>query len=181
MKSEIWVPVLGWAKHYEVSSFGRIRSLRTGRCLKPSPNTVGYPSVVLWVNWRKPSERKKTVQVHRVVLESFTGTKPKATHESYGCHKDGDKTNNRRDNLYWATPSQNQHDRTTHGRAPIGTSHHAAKLNPDKVREIRKLLRGGAKRRAVARQFGIRVQSLMALESGRTWKHVTDSTPEADK
>ena len=122
-KGEIWVPVLGWEKSHEVSSHGRIRSLRTGRCLKPSPNTVGYPSVVLWIDWNKPTERKRTVMVHRVVLESFTESKPKSTHELYACHKDGSKTNNRLDNLQWATPSQNQFDRTAHGRAPIGKDH----------------------------------------------------------
>ena len=118
--NEIWIPVLGWETSHMVSSHGRIKSLRTGRCLKPALSSVGYPMVVLWIDWRKPTERKKSAQVHRVVLESFTRKKPKKTHELYACHKDGDKTNSHLANLYWATPSENQMDRTAHGRAPIG-------------------------------------------------------------
>ena len=42
---ETWKPVVGYEGLYEVSSKGKVRSLKTGRILKPFYDTKGYAMV----------------------------------------------------------------------------------------------------------------------------------------
>jgi hypothetical protein len=121
-----WLSVPQYESTYEVSDLGRVRSLdrvvvcrnRIGfgfherryptRLLKVSPDDNGYPRVSLTV-----SGRVQRRHVHRLVLGVFVGPAPEG-HE--GCHRDGNPENNRLDNLYWGTPSENQYDKVRHGR-----------------------------------------------------------------
>lgn len=85
---ERWLPVPGWEGLYEVSDLGRVRSLPRpggnnrlygGKLLKPHVHK-GYPMV--------PSagggERTMT-QVHRLVLEAFTGPCPAEIRSRYSA------------------------------------------------------------------------------------------------
>lgn len=94
MPDEVWAPIKGWA-NYEVSSFGQVRRSSSGRVLKLTPNGSGV-GVVL-----SGGGRTKSFPVHRLVARAF------CPGESLGCdivrHKDGNRTNNRADNLYWGT------------------------------------------------------------------------------
>ena len=49
MKIEYWIPIPGYIGLYDVSNFGRVRSLKYGkvRILKPSKKTDGYLQVQL--------------------------------------------------------------------------------------------------------------------------------------
>lgn len=62
----------------------------------------------------------------------------------------------------------------------IGTKHHAAKMNPAKVRQARKSyevrLRDGSRKwtkKALARKYGITPQSMNDILTNKTWKHVS--------
>ena len=97
---EIWKPVKGYEKFYEVSNFGNVKSLRSGqlRALVPC-QTNGYLMVVLCGD-----NRKETKTVHSLVAEAFC-------EKQIGCdcvnHKDENKHNNRADNLEWVTKYYN--------------------------------------------------------------------------
>ncbi|WP_321388989.1 HNH endonuclease [uncultured Enterococcus sp.] len=86
---------------YQVSSTGRIKSLLTDRAtiLKTRVNQWGYEVVNL-----KIEKETKTKQIHRIVAETFLGSD---LAKSQVNHKDGDKLNNRLDNLEWVTPKEN--------------------------------------------------------------------------
>ncbi|WP_321388719.1 HNH endonuclease signature motif containing protein [uncultured Enterococcus sp.] len=86
---------------YQVSSIGRIKSLLTARAtiLKTRVNQWGYEVVNL-----KIEKETKTKQIHRLVAEAFLGSD---LTKSQVNHKDGDKLNNRLDNLEWVTPKEN--------------------------------------------------------------------------
>lgn len=113
--TERWLPVLGYEGIYEVSDFGRVRSidrfdssgrLLRGRVLRPKTQSGGYLCVNLW------SHNKGSMKyVHRLVLEAFVGT----SDTSQVCHNDGDQKNNTLGNLRWGTASDNAHDRVLHG------------------------------------------------------------------
>lgn len=111
--SETWRPVAGYEGLYEVSDFGRVRSLpratTAGRVLKPRVQpSRGYRCVFL-----SRDGRITTKQVHRLVLESFVGPCP-ADQECR--HLDGDKLNNLATNLVWGTRSQQRLDDVRNGR-----------------------------------------------------------------
>lgn len=58
------------------------------------------------------------VTVHRLVLEAFIGPRPPGM---YGCHNNGNPTDNRLRNLRWATPRENVADMHRHGTSRWGT------------------------------------------------------------
>lgn len=97
---EIWRPIKGFEGFYEVSDYGRVRSLnynRTGeeRILKPG-NVRGYLCVTLCKNG-KP----KHFKIHRLVLQTFN---PVSNMDELTVdHINLDKTDNRLTNLRYAT------------------------------------------------------------------------------
>ena len=110
---EIWKPVVGYEKYYEVSSEGQIRSLprrvhagrgvyyeKPGRIRRPVFNKAnGY--YMLFLNGES---EKKCVYVHRVVAQAFCDNPQK--HEMVN-HINEIKTDNRAENLEWCSKEYN--------------------------------------------------------------------------
>lgn len=118
---ERWLPAKGYEGFYEVSNYGRVKSLErvvpharwgqrrlSGRILKDCANGTGHRFVSLW----KDKTRSKKY-VHRLVLEAFVGDAPEG-HEA--CHIDDLPANNHLSNLRWGTRSDNLLDRTRNGK-----------------------------------------------------------------
>lgn len=116
---ETWRDIPGFEGRYRVSSLGRVESLVTGRCLKPQKHPLGYQFVALTL--RDGSGGKKAFLVHRLVAEAFI---PNPSGKPTVNHKDGDKTNNRRKNLEWATHGENH----KHAYDKLGRRPHLATL-----------------------------------------------------
>lgn len=107
-----WAIAVGYYGKYEVSSDGRIRNIITGKILIPSVSKTGY----LFVNLDRPDLPRKNAFVHRLVAEAFI---PNPQNKSQVNHKDGDKTNNRTENLEWVTPAENvRHSYSVLGKKP---------------------------------------------------------------
>lgn len=112
MDEEVWKPIKGWEGLYEISSYGRVRSLdrllknnhakyvRKGRILEQSFCTSGYLFVLL-----QDKSHKKNYLVHRLVAQAFI---PNSNGKKEVIHISGDKTDNRAVNLKWATRSEKQ-------------------------------------------------------------------------
>ena len=98
---ERWRPIEDF-KNYEVSSYGRVRNVKTGRILKQNLNEHGYYQIMLYHN-----RKYKTLRVHRLVAHAFCNTYGLDTSCMDVNHIDGNKTNNRSDNLEWCTRSEN--------------------------------------------------------------------------
>lgn len=101
MSKEIWKPVVGYEGMYEVSNYGRIKSMpkktyKSIRILHPYINIVhGYVEVSLYKDGKAKMHR-----VHKLVMEAFTDYRSMGTASGIGIdHIDGNKTNNRLDNL----------------------------------------------------------------------------------
>lgn len=108
MTEEIWRPVVGYEGLYEVSSYGRVRSLDRydsrnrfckGRILKLNDDGRGYLSVQLCSN-----NKIKKFLVHRVVAQAFISNPDNLPEVN---HLDEDKTNNRVDNLEFCNHKYN--------------------------------------------------------------------------
>ncbi|MGO1563156.1 MAG: HNH endonuclease signature motif containing protein [Actinomycetaceae bacterium] len=100
---------------YSVSSLGRLSSDRYGRILEPTVRPTGYAQATL------AHRRSVTYRlVHRLVLEAFIGPCPEGME---ACHNNGNRTDNRLENLRWDTRLANAHDAIRHGTHPGAASH----------------------------------------------------------
>lgn len=167
---EIWKPVAGFDGRYEVSNFGRVKSVagtfwgRTYREKILKPGIVrGYPQVVL-CNGKPPTIQKK---VHQLVLEAFVGPCP----EGMECrHLNGDRGNPSLDNLMWGTKKENGEDRVRHGTTLTGERHHKAKVTREQVEEMRRLRAGGMMLKDLVAKFGIGFSQVSFICRGHNWK-----------
>lgn len=101
---EIWLPVSGYEGLYEVSNFGRVKSLgndnsRKTKILIPCEEVGGYLKVCLCKNGKG-----KTFRIHRIVAEAFL---PNWCDFQQVNHIDEDKTNNHVNNLEWCDRKYN--------------------------------------------------------------------------
>jgi hypothetical protein len=180
MADEEWRPVVGYEGLYEVSSFGRVRSLdrhervslpsgaeyvrrRRGRLLVIPPDHDGYAHAKL--------SRDGVVSghgVHALVCAAFHGPRPEG---KQAAHNDGRKGNNAASNLRWATPTENSADMLSHGTVLNGQRNHLARLSEAQVIEIRRKLTTAGPTQ-IAREYGVTPECIMAIRSGRTWKHL---------
>ena len=124
MLNEIWKPVVGYKRLYEVSNLGKVRSLdrwkphsRTrelhlfrGRILRLSPQYKNKHLESLNVTLYKNGQHKR-VRVHRLVLKAFVGPCPKGLQ---GCHNNGKPENNKLTNLRGGTGKSNTSDAFKH-------------------------------------------------------------------
>ena len=141
MTEEIWRPVVGFEGLYEVSSYGRVKSLKRPyennggiqwtkeRILSPGKDKDGYLQVNLHCNG-KQHQRK----IHRLVAQAFL---PNPDNLPMVNHKDEDKTNNRVDNLEWCTAKYNSTYGTVRERA-AKTRHINVMLKKKYLEELKK-------------------------------------------
>ena len=149
---------------YSVSDEGRIASRRNGgwKILKPWRNSEGYTFIHLT---HKPP--RKQVRVHLLVAQAFLPDRPTPRHEIN--HKDGDKTNNRADNLEWVTHSENvRHIMSLRGRRPLT----GAQATESDIRDIRKMRSEGTPRNVIATMFGMSPSNVTMIARRKTWAHV---------
>lgn len=131
------------------------------RKLKCPPNGRGYRTSILCTNGARFNR-----MIHRLVLETFVGSCPKGMQ----CrHLDGNKFNNKLDNLCWGTPKENASDRTRHGNTRKKERHTNAKLTQHNVDVIRTMRSSGSSLRSIATSFGISISQVSAICTGRAW------------
>ncbi len=157
-----WKPEPGYPR-YEVSDLGGVRNVRTGRVLLAGINpSHGYAIATLWENG---SHRQ--FRVHRLVLMAFVGPAPEGC---AGAHLNGVCTDNRLDNLTWATSKENERMKREHGTDHVGERHGCAKLTEADVREIRRSALPG---KEVAARYGIAYGYVSHIRNKRRWRHLT--------
>lgn len=153
---EIWKPIRGFKNRYEVSNFGRTRSLPKKHILTPWCSGNGYLTVMM-------GDKRK--HIHRLVLETFVGSCPKGMSARH--FPDRNRSNNRLTNLSWGTLSQNQKDRVVHGTDGRGHKNPQAKLTWSDVRKIRKSKYGLTR---LSNQFGVSRQTICKIKLKQRWR-----------
>ena len=104
VKKEKWKYISEFGDHYQVSTLGRVKSLKRRKILSTSLDSGGYPTVLL-SNPLLHSKRKRRL-VHRLVAKAFI-LNPRNKREIN--HKNAVKTDNRATNLEWCTRKENVH------------------------------------------------------------------------
>lgn len=118
-ETELWKDIQGYEGYYQVSNFGRIKSLSRflnyvdgqvrfmeGKIIQPRICVAGYALL----NLHKDG-KQLTVQVHRVVALHFL---ERTSFELIVHHIDEDRLNNKVENLEWVSRSFN----TLYGDSP---------------------------------------------------------------
>lgn len=149
-------------------------SRRMGGCaikkhvlIKQHP-THGYLRVVL-----AQSSIRKYYRVHRLVLEAFVGPRP----DGMMCrHLDGDRQNNRLDNLAWGTNAENQADRIAHGTSNRGAN---APANVLTERQVLQIFRDPRPTRTIASDYSVNAETVRKIKAGKTWAWLTGASPKA--
>ena len=134
--SEIWKSVVGYEGKYEVSNFGRVKSLErwSGTQFYKRDKLLGLYTnkrngyVYVWLN---KDGKGKNFRVHKLVAKSFLNN-----HYNYPDinHIDGNKTNNRVDNLEFCTKKYN----VNHYLKSRNLDERNAKINSEYIRGISK-------------------------------------------
>ena len=140
---EIWKDIKGYEGLYQVSNFGRVKTLpriirnsSNGRyytkekILKLGKQTTGYLYVCLYKN-----NTHKTHRIHRLVAEAFIANPENKLQVN---HIDGNKTNNHVSNLEWVTRKENMKHAYKIGLTRGYKGHKHSKLTKDKWSEKRK-------------------------------------------
>ena len=116
-EQEKWA-VIAEFEDYEVSTFGRVRRIKTQEILKQAENKNGYYQVLLYREEDGFVEKqRKTRTVHRLVCKAFWGEPPE---ERPICdHIDRCRSNNYYLNLRWVNKRENYLNHKPYNRQKI--------------------------------------------------------------
>lgn len=106
---------------------------------------------------------------HIVIATAFHGPKPSPAHEVR--HLNGDRTDNRPENIAWGTRTENVRDMVRHGTCCRGEKSGAAKLSEAEVDAIRVLRQQGATYAAIAERYGVSQSNIACIVRGKSWAH----------
>lgn len=160
-EAEIWLPARGLEQRFEVSSIGRVRSVRrrfAGGVLRAS-ESVGY----LYVG--TGGKNGKRYRVHRLVALTFIEN---PDNKPIVNHIDGDKHNNDVTNLEWVTSSENTRHAKQTGLMPILTR---AKFSSEEVEYIIDEINSGRKtRQKLSREYGVNLSTIRRIHNRQTYQ-----------
>lgn len=126
-------------------------------------NVRGY----LRVNMRVDGKRKYC-GVHRLVLETFRGPGG----DLYCNHINGNKSDNRIENLEWVTPKQNSEHAQKMGRYFKGEERPHHKLKESDIPKIIAARNSGRTYASIGKEFGISYVVALKIYKGEKWAHV---------
>lgn len=173
MQEEIWKPVPNEFSHlYEVSNHARVR--RIG----------GYPLVggvyngYRYVELCNGTKNRRNIPVHRIVALAFIPLIDGKTHVD---HINGDRSDNRIENLRWCTHAENMGFASASGKIKAtrrrGEESGRSKLTNEKVRYIRSTW-PDKNQRELSVEVGVSHVSVGNILSGKTWLHLTPAPKE---
>ena len=153
-------------EYYDVTQDGKVINLRTGRILKPDLIWDGYERVTLSQNGKL-----KRFRVHRLVADAFI---PNPFNLPFVNHIDGNKRNNKIDNLEWVSCKDNTIHAFDNGLRPSSENHYSAKLTENQVKQICELIELGLTRGRILNKFPFVTKSQFDdIRSRKSWKKVS--------
>lgn len=176
-QEEIWKDIPNYEGYYQVSTFGRVKSMPKWLNIKKGQrqtkeiiiantnNGTGY----LICSLSKDGKRK-SILTHRLVALTFIENKDKTKEVN---HIDGNKKNNFASNLEWVTRQENiDHSWDKKLTKCIGETHHSSVLNNNIVREIRsEYSAGNYTTQQLANKFNINRRTIWNVVERHTWNH----------
>lgn len=164
---EEWRPVTepDFADLYMVSNKGRIAKILRGAKSKQT----GYISIIL----ARKGVAYRGYRVHQLVARAFNGPQPEGTIVN---HKDCDKEINEPCNLEYITQGDNVRHGIRMRRRVVVKNPRNGQFSPlltvDQVGEIKALLKDKAPIHLIAVDYGVSVQAIRAIKTGKNWNRV---------
>lgn len=149
--------IKGWEGTYGITSDGKVWSYpksrgheggHRGKYRSANRNGRGYLCLVL----TRPGKRA-TVRIHRVVAEAYLQNPNKLPQVN---HKNGDKTDNRVENLEWCTNSENI-------RHAVVNNLYRRTIVPAQINKMGKLRESGLSLSQIATIIGVSKESVRRL------------------
>lgn len=177
---EIWKDIPGYEGYYQVSSFGKVRSIdrwityapsarykvikkvfHKGQILKPALHeSYGYYHLSFVKN-----NIPKDFNVHRLVAESFLDNPNQLPQVN---HKDGKKLNNNVNNLEWISTSGNM----LHA-IDTGLRRNRCPLQTDDLLKVIEGHKSGISRRELATKFNVHYRVIKDIINGGIGSRIT--------
>ncbi|AZA49777.1 hypothetical protein EG346_17025 [Chryseobacterium carnipullorum] len=181
---EIWKDVQEFENNYQISNFGRLRSIarKINSSIQPCGYRINKPRIIL------PQDNGKGYQqyyvkfnnvrvmkyAHRLVAKYFLDN-------PYGKlevnHIDGNKANNHVSNLEWNTLQENRDHAVNTNLMRKGERSYQAKLSEKNVLAIRRLFRINPKfnKCQIAKKLNVRDTTIHKIINNQRWKHLKEN------
>ena len=158
--------------YYTVTSEGEFFSDNSGKM--KTRNRAGTEYQI--INFSLINGKKKTFRAHRLVLMAF---KPVDNMENLEVnHIDGNKKNNRLENLEWCTSSENQIHafKTGLSKARRGEESNFSKLRLEDVKRVFDLREQGLTQAEIATIIGCSSSNISYILKRKTWQVESSTT-----
>lgn len=159
--------IIGYPERYTVDLNGIVYS--DNKPVKQYTHR-GYKLVSLYC----PNKgRQRSIGVHRCIALAFL---PNPDNKPYVCHKNDVKDDNRIENLYWGTPSDNMDDAVRNGLSIRGERHPKTELTDRDIIYIRGVYTPRHPRYGIsplARMFGVKYTTMKKIIDGQNWSHLS--------
>jgi hypothetical protein len=163
---EIWKDIEDYEGLYQVSNYGRVKSLKKGALImKPQTSKDGYKKINL-----RRDNKTFSFKTHRLVAKAFILNPDNLPEVN---HIDGNKINNHVSNLEWITHAKNMIHAAENklAKGANGIKNYGAKLTDSQVLEIR-TLKGTMYPKEICAIYGIKQSTICKILQGKLWKHL---------
>jgi len=161
---EKWRDIKGFPNH-KISNLGRLKSFgvkKEGVIIKGFLDKDGYRR-----HFMRYKNISKNKLAHRLVAEAFI---PNPENKPQVNHKDGNKLNNKVDNLEWCSSQENiAHACETGLRKNKGEHNVKAKLKAYEVDQIKHALSMGVAPKNLAKEYGVTRTTIYDIKNKKTW------------
>ena len=158
--------------YYIITSDGEIYSDNSGRMKTRNKPGTEYQII----NFSLIDGTKRTFRVHRLVMMAFNPVDN--MEELQVNHIDGNKKNNKLENLEWCTASQNQRHafRTGLSKGRKGEKSNFSKLKEEDIQEVFDLREQGMTQKEIAEIVGCSRSNISYILNKKTWQVESSTT-----
>lgn len=173
-KGEKFKPVPGFNGLYEISNYGALKRLPSGKIGAKRSVTIGYPQgsfshkgYRVYKLYSYTQDKVQTLPAHRLVARAFL---PNPNNLPQVNHKDGNKLNNHVDNLEWCDNTFNINHAILNGLQDNRGEKSGVNKYPEKLIRLVLETRETIRPSEFAKTHGLTTSYVCNIRAGRRWR-----------